>query len=154
MPDVRSQVPSDRRGFALEDRVGELGRGAQLPTELELRGASGVSLVTVRDAIKLLITRGLPRNQTLAGQDVDGAPYGYRPQTDAVMVPRRSGHDLQVCASIKADSARPVTPVRDVVHPENRGLPIWPGDVIISLRTAGRDHAWIAVRRHRVRDQS
>jgi GntR family transcriptional regulator len=38
---------------------GELAHGAQLPTELELREQYDASRNTVRDAIKLLITRGL-----------------------------------------------------------------------------------------------
>jgi GntR family transcriptional regulator len=38
---------------------GELAHGAQLPTELELRDQYDASRNTVRDAIKLLITRGL-----------------------------------------------------------------------------------------------
>ncbi len=38
---------------------GELGHGAQLPTELDLRELYDASRNTVRDAIKLLITRGL-----------------------------------------------------------------------------------------------
>jgi GntR family transcriptional regulator len=38
---------------------GELGHGDQLPTELELRELHGASRTTVRDAVKLLITRGL-----------------------------------------------------------------------------------------------
>jgi GntR family transcriptional regulator len=38
---------------------GELGRGSQLPTELELRDLYKASRNTVRDAVKWLITRGL-----------------------------------------------------------------------------------------------
>ena len=39
--------------------AGELARGAQLPTEIELRDQYNASRNTVRDAIKWLITRGL-----------------------------------------------------------------------------------------------
>ena len=39
--------------------AGELPRGAQLPTEIELREQYNASRNTVRDAIKWLITRGL-----------------------------------------------------------------------------------------------
>src|ERR1700722_20318807 len=46
--DLRRQIES-----------GELPRGAQLPTELELRDSYEASRNTVRDAIKWLITRGL-----------------------------------------------------------------------------------------------
>src|ERR1700759_384888 len=38
---------------------GELKRGSQLPTELELRDAYGASRNTIRDAIKRLISQGL-----------------------------------------------------------------------------------------------
>src|SRR6202035_3310759 len=38
---------------------GELERGSQLPTELELREAYGASRNTIRDAIKRLISQGL-----------------------------------------------------------------------------------------------
>jgi len=38
---------------------GELGHGTQLPTELELREQHNASRNTIRDAVKLLITRGL-----------------------------------------------------------------------------------------------
>jgi GntR family transcriptional regulator len=46
---------------ALRARIesGELGHGAQLPTEMELRDQFDASRNTVRDAIKLLATRGL-----------------------------------------------------------------------------------------------
>ena len=46
--DLRRQIES-----------GELPRGAQLPTELELRDSYEASRNTIRDAIKWLITRGL-----------------------------------------------------------------------------------------------
>jgi GntR family transcriptional regulator len=43
----------------LKIESGELGHGTQLPTELELREQYDASRNTVRDAVKLLITRGL-----------------------------------------------------------------------------------------------
>jgi GntR family transcriptional regulator len=57
------QIAEDLR---LKIESGELGPGAQLPTELELREQFDASRTTVRDAVKLLITRGLA--QTLPGQ--------------------------------------------------------------------------------------
>lgn len=45
---------------------GELSHGTQLPTELELRDQYGASRNTIRDAVKLLATRGLV--ETRAGQ--------------------------------------------------------------------------------------
>lgn len=43
----------------MEIESGRLGRGGQLPTELELRDQYGASRNTIRDAIKLLISLGL-----------------------------------------------------------------------------------------------
>ncbi len=57
MPDpMYRQIAEDLRQ---KIESGELGHGAQLPTELELREQHEASRNTVRDAIKLLITRGL-----------------------------------------------------------------------------------------------
>jgi GntR family transcriptional regulator len=46
---------------ALSRRIesGDLGRGSQLPTELELRGEFGASRNTIRDAVKRLTSQGL-----------------------------------------------------------------------------------------------
>ena len=50
------QIAADLRG---KIEAGELPRGAQLPTEIELRDQYEASRNTVRDAVKWLITRGL-----------------------------------------------------------------------------------------------
>lgn len=50
------QIAEDLRS---KIEAGELARGAQLPTEIELRDQYDASRNTVRDAIKWLITRGL-----------------------------------------------------------------------------------------------
>jgi GntR family transcriptional regulator len=50
------QIAEDLR---LKIESGELGHGTQLPTELELRDQYGASRNTIRDAVKLLTTRGL-----------------------------------------------------------------------------------------------
>src|SRR3984893_7442574 len=54
---------------------GELGHGTQLPTELELREQYDASRNTVRDAVKLLLTRGLvetrPGQGTFVVQTID-----------------------------------------------------------------------------------
>ncbi len=50
------RIAEDLRG---KIEAGELARGAQLPTEIELRDQYEASRNTVRDAIKWLITRGL-----------------------------------------------------------------------------------------------
>jgi GntR family transcriptional regulator len=56
---------------------GELGHGTQLPTELELREQYDASRNTVRDAVKLLITRGLVETRPGQGTFVVGKidPY-------------------------------------------------------------------------------
>lgn len=57
MPDSRyRQIAEDLR---LKIESGELGPGTQLPTEFELREHYDASRTTVRDAVRLLITRGL-----------------------------------------------------------------------------------------------
>ena len=57
MPDpMYRQIAEDLRQ---KIESGELGHGTQLPTELELREQYDASRNTVRDAMKLLITRGL-----------------------------------------------------------------------------------------------
>src|SRR5215467_14623465 len=50
------QIADDLRG---KIDSGEIAHGAQLPTEIELMDAYNASRNTVRDAIKLLTTRGL-----------------------------------------------------------------------------------------------
>ncbi len=57
MPDpMYRQIAEDLRS---KIEAGELARGAQLPTEIDLRDQYAASRNTVRDAIKWLITRGL-----------------------------------------------------------------------------------------------
>ena len=64
MPDSRyRQIADDLR---LKIESGEIGPGTRLPIELELRNQYDASRTTVRDAVKLLITRGLV--QTRPGQ--------------------------------------------------------------------------------------
>jgi GntR family transcriptional regulator len=68
------QIAEDLR---LKIESGELGHGTQLPTELELREQFDASRNTVRDAIKLLITRGLVETRPGQGTFVVGKidPY-------------------------------------------------------------------------------
>jgi GntR family transcriptional regulator len=68
------QIAEDLR---LKIENGELGHGTQLPTELELRDTYDASRNTVRDAIKLLITRGLVETRPGQGTFVVGKidPY-------------------------------------------------------------------------------
>jgi GntR family transcriptional regulator len=68
------QIAEDLR---LKIESGELGHGTQLPTEFELREQFDASRNTVRDAIKLLITRGLVETRPGQGTFVVGKidPY-------------------------------------------------------------------------------
>jgi GntR family transcriptional regulator len=75
MPDpMYRQIAEDLRQ---KIESGELGQGAQLPTELELRRKYHASRNTVRDAVKWLITRGFidtrPGQGTLVVGKID--PY-------------------------------------------------------------------------------
>ena len=54
-----ADVPADRRGSAQSDKSGALKRGAQLPTELQLREQYDASRNTIRDAIKRLTSLNL-----------------------------------------------------------------------------------------------
>lgn len=57
MPEPRYRQIAEKLREQIE--AGELGHGAKLPTELELRELYDASRNTVRDAVKWLITRGL-----------------------------------------------------------------------------------------------
>jgi GntR family transcriptional regulator len=75
MPDpMYRQIAEDLRQ---KIESGELGHGTQLPTELELREQYDASRNTVRDAVKLLITRGLVETRPGQGTFVVGKidPY-------------------------------------------------------------------------------
>jgi GntR family transcriptional regulator len=63
MPAKYQQIADDLRG---KIESGALERGARLPTEIALGKQYGASRNTIRDAIKMLITRGLV--ETRAGQ--------------------------------------------------------------------------------------
>jgi GntR family transcriptional regulator len=70
---------------------GELARGTQVPTELELREQYDASRNTVRDAVKLLVTRGLvetrPGQGTFVVQKID--PFITTLMDDAPLPPER-----------------------------------------------------------------
>ena len=75
MPEsMYKQIAEDLR---LKIESGVLGHGDQLPTEIELRSEYEASRNTVRDAIKLLITRGLVETRPGQGTFVIGKidPY-------------------------------------------------------------------------------
>ena len=69
------QIADDLRG---KIDSGEIAHGAQLPTEIELMDAYSASRNTVRDAIKLLTTRGM------VVREADAAGIGwYRSTTSS-----------------------------------------------------------------------
>jgi GntR family transcriptional regulator len=73
MPDPMYRQIAD--GLRQKIESGQLARGAQLPTELDLREEYDASRNTVRDAVKWLITRGLvetrPGQGTFVVQKID-----------------------------------------------------------------------------------
>jgi len=78
MPDpMYMQIAEDLRQ---KIESGELGHGAQLPTELELREQYAASRNIVRDAVKSLITRGLV--ETRPGQGIFVVEKIYPYMTD------------------------------------------------------------------------
>jgi GntR family transcriptional regulator len=90
---------------------GELGHGAQLPTELELREQYEASRNTVRDAIKWLISRGLvetrPGQGTFVVEKTD-------PFVTTLSVPETGGLEgVSYASEVTAKGRRPtITPPR------------------------------------------
>jgi GntR family transcriptional regulator len=116
---------------------GELARGAQLPTETELREHYSASRNTVRDAIKWLITRGLVETRPGQGTFVvevispfvttltqvagsDGSGEGL-PYIQEVMARRRTPRVSQVRVEIRQADGRTA-----------RELQLGEGDTVIS----------------------
>jgi len=104
MPDpMYRQIAEDLRQ---KIESGVLGRGTQLPTELELREEYDASRTTIRDAIRLLITRGLV--ETRAGQgtfvveQIDPFVIIVKPETGFGL-----GESAGYAADVTAGSRRP-----------------------------------------------
>src|ERR1700730_12158679 len=75
MPDpMYRQIAEDLRQ---KIESGDLGHGTQLPTELELREQYDASRNTIRDAVKLLIARGLVETRPGQGTFVVGKIEPY-----------------------------------------------------------------------------
>jgi len=70
------RIADDLRG-KIESDPPELEPGAQLPTEIVLMGRYGASRNTIRDAIKMLITRGLVETRAGQGTFVTGRPNPF-----------------------------------------------------------------------------
>lgn len=99
---------------------GELRRGAQLPTEIDLREQYGASRNTVRDALRLLITRGLvetrpgqgtfvserisPLVTTLSNPDTGGSGEVGVYEAEALQVREASAGPVRVEIQEAADS--------------------------------------------------
>jgi GntR family transcriptional regulator len=86
---------------------GQLAHGAQLPTELELREQYDASRNTVRDAVKLLITRGMvetrPGQGTFVVQKIDPFVTTLDPRTGF----SGAGEDTAYASEMAALSRKP-----------------------------------------------
>ena len=86
-PAAGPQTRSASIAHAVEELIlrGDLPRGEHLPTEAELGEVLGVSRSVVRDAVRMLVARGLPRFARAT------APWSPRPPT------RRSATRWSAC---------------------------------------------------------
>jgi DNA-binding transcriptional MocR family regulator len=115
---------------------GEIARGSQLPTEIELRERFDASRNTVRDAIKWLITRGLvetrpgqgtyvvekiePFVSTLAlatGPDSESNVYASEVQALKALLPANSRSQMAQQLSSGTSSALSMAPLFPCRHP-------------------------------------
>jgi len=99
---------------------GELGHGTQLPTELELRDQYGASRNTIRDAVKLLTTRGLIETRPGQGTFVVAKITPY--VTTLTGEPSKGGDEEgPVYLASAAEPRRPTTTPPRVEIQEARG---------------------------------
>jgi GntR family transcriptional regulator len=132
VPEPKYQyIADDLRGKV---ESGELAPGSQLPTEIELMGQYKASRNTVRDAIKLLTTRGLveprPGQGTFVVEKIN--PFVSTLTSDA-----RSGDESVYIAEVSKGGRRPdVSEPRVEIQRANRviadALRLKPGDQVVS----------------------
>ncbi len=96
--DLRAQIES-----------GELGRGGQLPTELELRDRYDASRNTIRDAIKWLINRGLVETRPGQGTFVVEKIDPFITNLSAELESGFGGESTAYASGVKARNRKPET---------------------------------------------
>jgi GntR family transcriptional regulator len=115
---------------------GELSHGTQLPTELELREQYDASRNTVRDAVKLLITRGLvvsrPGQGTFVVETIDPFVIIVKPETGF-----GHGDSAAYVSDVAAGSRKPTVSVPRVEVQQATGviaseLQLADGSVVVS----------------------
>jgi GntR family transcriptional regulator len=117
---------------------GELGRGAQLPTEIELREQHEASRNTIRDAIKWLMTRGLVETRPGQGTFVVEKINPFITTLTGDPETGRGGGEEGVYVAEVARSQRTseITGVRVEIQkaepPVAKSLRIEPGDSVVS----------------------
>jgi GntR family transcriptional regulator len=98
--------------------AGELGHGTQLPTELELREQYDASRTTIRDAIRLLITRGLvtsrPGQGTFVSELIDPFVIMVKPESGFGL-----GDSVAYASDVAASGRRPTVSAARVRLPED-----------------------------------
>jgi GntR family transcriptional regulator len=106
---------------------GEIARGSQLPTEIELMDRYDASRNTVRDAIKLLITRGLvetrPGQGTFAVEKIDpfvttltGDPGAGIGETRVYMAEETTGALLPTSSELQLEIQRAGSVISDALR--------------------------------------
>lgn len=119
MPDpMYRQIAEDLRQ---KIESGELRHGNQLPTELELREEYDASRNTVRDAIKVLIARGLietrPGQGTFVVEQIDPFVIMVKPETGFGL-----GESAAYASDVTAGSRRPTVSVPRVEVQQASGV--------------------------------
>jgi GntR family transcriptional regulator len=101
---------------------GELARGTQMPTELELREQYYASRNTVRDAVKLLITRGLAETRPGQGTFVVQKIDPFVTTLTAELETGLGGEGAAYASEVAARSRRPTVSVPRVEIQQATGV--------------------------------
>jgi GntR family transcriptional regulator len=117
---------------------GELGYGTQLPTELELRDQYEASRNTIRDAVKLLTTRGLVETRRGQGTFVVTKITPYVTTLTGEPGKGRDEEGLVYVAAVQGEPRRPATTRPQVEIQEARGAGVGelgiPGEATVVSR--------------------
>jgi GntR family transcriptional regulator len=118
--------------------TGELARGSQLPTEIDLREHYGASRNTVRDAIKWLMTRGLletrPGQGTFVVEKINPFVTTLTSDPETGRGGGEEGVYIAEVASLhrRSEISEPRVELQKAEGPVARSLRIEPGDSVVS----------------------
>jgi len=127
---IYRQIADDLRGKIESD---EIAHGAQLPTEIELMGRYDASRNTVRDAIKLLATRGLVETRPGQGTFVleKVSPY-VTTLSDPDIGEDRGLYRSELAAPRHSESTHPKVGIQRASGRVAKELHLDPGSTVIS----------------------